>query len=78
MYTIYMTSPTHGHAIILTAITGFVTGGGLQRFLVYVAHVMPPLPAQSGWWTQLFYAMVKGVSGLDPSSTVVPPPGGKQ
>jgi len=60
----------HSRGVMVTAIAGFVTGGGVQRALVYVSKVMPPLPANAGWWAQFCYWLVKGVSGLDPNSTI--------
>lgn len=62
----------HQHAELYSMLAGVVTGGGGLRFLVYVSKNLPPLPANSGWWTQFFYAMVKGGSGLDPNSVIVP------
>lgn len=62
---------------ISAAVAAFFAGGSATRALVYVSGKMPPLPEKSGWWTQFFYACIKGASGLDPSATVTPPPNHK-
>ena len=61
-----LVSDSHEHIIL--AVTGFVTGGGLFKALNYISHQMPPLPPNSGWWTQFLYSMMKGVSSHDPTS----------
>jgi hypothetical protein len=58
---------TDAHKHIELAVAGFVTGGGLVRVLHYIATQMPPLPPGSGWWTTLFYQLMKGASGHDAS-----------
>ncbi len=61
------------HQKIIGLASGFFLGGSATRLLVYVSSQMPPLPANSGWWTQFIYKLVKGASGLDPSAVVLPP-----
>lgn len=64
----------HHAYLIWTTIAGILTGGTFQRFMVYVSHSLPPLPANAGWWQTFAYNLVKGISGLDPSAKVIPPP----
>lgn len=63
----------HEKGFWITAVSAFITGGGIQRFLVWVSKSMPPLPSGSGWWKTLFYNLMKGASGLNPSATIVEP-----
>jgi hypothetical protein len=69
--------PTHffSQHYISTRIGAFVAGGGVVRVLVFMSQSMPPLPAKAGWWATWIYQVMKGVSGLDPNATVVPPSG---
>jgi hypothetical protein len=59
---------------IVTALSAFFTGGGIVKFLVYVSKNMPPLPSNAGWWKTFGYSLLKGLSGLDPSATIISPP----
>lgn len=63
----------HSLSSIWTAIGAFVGGGVVQRFAVFVSKALPPLPPNAGFWAQWGYAIVKGVSGLDPNAQIVPP-----
>lgn len=60
------------HPMLASAIT-FVLGGGGIRVVIYVAKKLPPLPKNAGWWAQFGYALVQGLSGLDPNASIVPP-----
>jgi len=53
-------------------VAGVISGAGGQRFMVYVSKSLPPLPPRAGWWSQWFYNLVKGLSGLDPNAFIVP------
>lgn len=57
----------------LRFVMGLIAGGGGIRFLVYVSKALPALPKDAGWWQQLFYNLIKGASGLDPSATIQAP-----
>ena len=46
-------------------ITGFISGGGAMRVILYVARQLPPLPPSSGWWATLCYKLVSGLTGHD-------------
>lgn len=63
--------PTDTHVHIWIALLSFLGGGGSVKYLVYVAKSMPPLPKDAGWWLTFFYSLVKGLSGLDPSSAII-------
>jgi len=69
----------HSHMVgyLIASGTAFVTGGGAFRVALYVSKRLPPLPKDAGWWTQLAYSLVSGISGLDASATIVPPWDGK-
>jgi hypothetical protein len=61
---------THLHIGIF--LTAFISGGGLVRVAIYVSKNLAPLPKDAGWWATTFYNLVKGASGLDPNSSVIP------
>lgn len=64
---------SHERGMLWTILFSVFSGGAATRFLVYVSSQMPPLPSGAGWWVQFFYKLVKGASGLDPSSTILSP-----
>jgi hypothetical protein len=59
-----------GHYIGV-AIVSLLTGAGVVRTLVYVSKNLAPLPPNAGWWATTAYNLVKGLSGLDPNSTIL-------
>jgi hypothetical protein len=66
--------PEHAYSTwpVINLIIGIVTGGGGLRFLVYMSKALPPCPKNAGFFQQFMYNCIKNVSGLDPSSTIMP------
>lgn len=58
---------------VVIALSGAVGGGGLLRVGVYISHSLPPLKPDAGFWKTFAYNLIKGLSGVDPSATVLSP-----
>jgi len=58
---------------IIIALGGAGVGGALLRIGVYISHSLPPLKPNAGFWTTFAYNIIKGLSGVDPSATILSP-----
>ena len=61
------------HLLLWGLLSGFVSGTGLTRALIYLSKKLPPLPKNAGFWAQFLYNVVSGASGLDPNASIISP-----
>lgn len=62
------TDSWNGWHILISSLAGTTAGMTISKYLSKIVKAMPPLPANSGWFTQWIYAALKAVTEAEPGT----------